>query len=170
MIPVFVRRGGGEGAGEVLRLSLERLNRLDLRLHAGEEAILHHLRRAGDQALTEAGDRAAGLRRAVDVNDRVGAAALRDNSRSVIGASPFTNPGRPWPSTASDTTGGSTFSRDHHRAFVVAGDRRHADRDGGLVAIGAVRLEALTSRDARRDRGGIHHQRPRRVSGGAAKV
>ena len=42
-------------------------------MHAGEETVLHHLRRAGDQALTEAGNGPAGLRRALDVNDRVGA-------------------------------------------------------------------------------------------------
>ena len=79
-------------------------------------------------------------------------------------ASPFTNPGRPWPSTVNGTTCGSILSRDRHRAFVGAGDRGHADRDRGLVAIDAVGLEALTSRDARRDRRGIHHQRPDAVA------
>ena len=42
-----------------------------------------------DQALTEARDRAAGLHRAGDVNDR----ARRRPARSVMAASPFTKPG-----------------------------------------------------------------------------
>jgi hypothetical protein len=79
-------------------------------LHAGEEAILHHLRRAADQPLTEARDRAAGLRRAGDVNNGVGATALGDNSRRAIFAWPFTKPGRPCPSTDNVYDEGSTLS------------------------------------------------------------
>src|SRR3954447_7579177 len=42
---------------------------LQLALQAREEPVLHHLRHAADQSLTEPGDGAAGLDAAADVDD-----------------------------------------------------------------------------------------------------
>ena len=52
------------------------------------------------------------------------------------------------------------FFSDRHRALVAAGDGGHADGDRGLVAVRTVRLEAVTSRDARCDLRGIHQEGP----------
>ncbi len=150
MVPVFTRR-----AVEEHWPGLEVLRARGLLLHAGEEAILHHLCRAGNQALAEPGDGPAGLRRTFQVNDGVGAIGAKRNYRVA-----FDEPRAALPLDGETVRRRVDLLADHHRAFVAAGNGGHADGDRGLVAIGAVRLEPLTSGDARRDLRRVHQQGP----------
>ncbi len=50
--------------------------------------------------------------------------------------------------------------RQRDRSLVGAGDRRERHREGDAIAVVAVRLEAVTARDAGGNDGRVHQQGP----------